>query len=219
MSLSTSSCDLVHSWRSGNHIEEAIKNEKRKFISLNKTDILDFDELTSFDWDTMYLFEGGANRDYVSRELYQINWFKGFNYKRYVDESDYRFIFVKDNEAVNYIDVPRSLFSGIHFSKFYIDEEGNFNNYYYDKRSERELHEFTLNKWSRKDSKFVIVAFLFDHPSKFYYTDLILKDRKLLNKEYNPHDFYLHPLKGCRYLYCLANSQPISKKKLLRPIE
>jgi hypothetical protein len=169
-----SSCDLVDKWKSTELIEEALEKGQSQHTNHIKPDTLDFGKLTTFDWDTMYFFGGYINRGSLSKELGYIDWEKGFWASHDVDEQDYRFIFVKGHKATNYVDVSTSLLDRIHYSKYYKDEEGNLNDYFYD--SNGNLHAFTLNKWSKADSRFVLV------------------------------NNALHPVKGCRYSDCPGNS-------------
>ncbi|WP_210462321.1 hypothetical protein [Rufibacter roseolus] len=188
VAILVSSCDMIDRWKSTDLLVEALKKGKHEVTIQSSVDTIDLGRLTTFDWDTVYWFGGYINRGSADKELPHIDWRKGFHGSRHVDEDDYRFVFVKGNRAVNYVDVPDSLLSDIHLAKFYIDEEGNQQDYYYD--GEGKLHSFTLTNWPKKESRFIILR--------------------------TESGSYLHPVGGCRYHDCPGNSEK-RKEELLHP--
>ena len=179
------------------------------FQRLQRADTLDFGKLTPFDWDTVYVFENYTDGYHIAHDMDRgIDWHQVMTPTDAVPEETNRFIFVKGNEAVQYVDVSTNLIGEAHFAKYYPDTLNQVTTNYFD--SAGNVHMYTVNHFAKADARFILVCAVSipdgDSVRGAYLPLRLLKEQRFSSLGVTPTNLVdLHPLSGCGYVTCLAN--------------
>jgi hypothetical protein len=187
------------------NLQQALGHFKR----LQHADTLDFGKLTPFDWDTVYVVESYTDGYHLARDMdRKINWQAVMAADEAVPEETTRFIFVKGNEAVQYMDVSRALIGGAQFKKYYPDTPGRLTTNYFDAAGH--VHPYTVNHFAKAEARFILVCNVTiptDSTGRNAYLPLrLLQDKWFIARGIRPTNLVdLHPLSGCGIPTCWAN--------------
>jgi hypothetical protein len=187
-----------------NRCDKQVLQAVHHFAYLQRADTLDFTSIAPFAWDTVYVFEGNTSGIELARDLGRINWANGLQGEAQVSEDVTRFIFVKGQQAVAYVDIKEKMIARTQFRTYYIDERGFYNQYYSD--STGRFHNYTVNHFTRAQAKFILVRTGPDNDRASGPLAYLLRDKSVLSLPIETdYRLALHPLGGCGFPGCLGN--------------
>jgi hypothetical protein len=194
--------------------ETQVSQAVEHFAYLQHADTLDFASIAPFPWDTVYVFEGYTSGTELARDLGRINWATGLQEEDIVPEHVNRFIFVRGQQAVAYVDIEEKTIDFVHFSSYYLDERGYYTSYWSD--STGTFHNYSVNHFTRAQAKFIVVLMGQGKGVPSSPLAYLLRAKTVWHLPIETaYQIALHPLSGCGFSDCLGN-KPLPTQRGMR---